>query len=333
MTNQSETQAENKDLLVVFLNPVAGLVDPKRTSKRIEEWCRRSGWRCEIYETQEGEDLRPRVAEACRLGCSVIAAAGGDGTISSVAAGLVFSQVPLLILPLGTGNLLARDLGIPGDLNRALALVEKDHQVLQLDVMEINQHYSVLNAGVGFSSILIKNTPREEKRRLGFLAYIKSAVRALFGLQPHRFRLAIDGQKLRLQASEVYIANGGLLGIQLPFKDLKIIPGDGLVDVFVIKARTLRDYLEILYYIIRRKPRQAPKMSYIQARESIQIECDHPLPVQSDGEVIGETPVTIKVIPSAVQVYLPVKTNDDLVNRLRSLVGLKTAADENQNPG
>ncbi len=297
------------------------MIHPDRTSQQILDWCSQNGLRCEIYLTSEDEDLAPVIAGAVRRGCHIVAACGGDGTVSAVAAGMVMCPVPLVILPLGTGNLLARDLGIPLGLQRALGVILSGTEYLSLDVMQLNDRYGVLNAGVGFSSILIKNTDRDEKRRLGFLAYLKSAVRALFGLQPQRFRLVVDGKKLRINASEIYIANGGLLGVQIPFEDVHVAPNDGRADLFIIKARALRDYLEILYYIIRRKPRQAPKMLYLQG-ETIQIESQHPLPVQSDGEVIGETPVTIRVIPRAIKVLLPGAPDEDQFTRLRRAMGL-----------
>ena len=308
--------------MFVILNPVAGLVVPSRTSKRITAWCEQHGWTCEIYETHEDEDLTRVLKKALANGCQAVAAAGGDGTISAVAGGLVGSSVPLIILPLGTGNFLARDLGVPFDIPRALGVMEGGSNLLLLDALQIDQRICVLNAGVGFSSSLIKNTERKAKRRYGFLAYLGGAARALLGLQPHLFRLSVDGKKLRLRASEIHIANGGLFGLQIPFEGVHVRPDDGRVDIFVIKARTLGDYLEVLYYIIRRKPRQANKMVYLQAAETIEIACEHNLPFQGDGEVLGETPVNIRVIPNAIRVLLPVKQSEALVDRLRQLVGV-----------
>ncbi|HEY9088487.1 MAG TPA: diacylglycerol kinase family protein [Anaerolineaceae bacterium] len=315
--------SSNAKHLFVVLNPVAGLVVPARTSKRILAWCEQHGWTCEIYETHEEEDLSRVVRKAVARGCSAVAAAGGDGTVSGVASGMLGSPVPLLILPLGTGNLLARDLGVPFDLHRALGLIENGSRQILLDAALVNQRVCVLNAGVGLSSAVIKNTERTAKRRYGFLAYLAVGVRALFGLQPYLFRLTVDGKKLRLRASEIHIAIGGLLGLRVPFEDLRVIPDDGRVDIFVIKGRTARDYLEVLYYILRRRPRQAPRMIYMQAGVEIEITCERVLPFQGDGEVLGETPAQIKVLPNAIPVLLPINPSDaPLVDRIRSFVGV-----------
>ncbi len=308
--------------LFVVLNPVAGLVVPSRTSRQIGAWCEQRGWTWEIYETHQDEDLSRVVKKAIARGCDAVAAAGGDGTVSGVAAGMVGASVPLLILPLGTGNLLARDLGVPFGIQRALSILESNSRPLLLDAIRVNQSVCVLNAGVGFSSSLIKNTEREAKRKYGFLAYFGGAARALLGLQPYMFRLVVDGKKLRFRASEVHIAIGGLLGIQIPFEGVRVLPDDGNVDIFVIKARTLGDYLEVLYYILRRKPRQARKMVYLQASEAIEIACERAMPFQGDGEVLGETPVSIEVMHQAVRVLLPDKQSEAFVDRLRQFVGV-----------
>jgi diacylglycerol kinase (ATP) len=321
MVEPDNTPSEKKRIFAV-MNPAAGFGDPLRAQRKLEAFCERLDWPYEVYESQEDEDLSVVVKAAVERGCDIVVAAGGDGTVSGVAGGLVYSTVPLVILPVGTGNLLAHDLGIPQDLNRAVELVAGKNNLQMLDAMEINGHYYVMNTGVGWSSLIIKHTDRQEKRRFGFLAYIKTAVWRLFGLQPHSFRLVVDGKKFRVRASEILIANGGLLGVQIPLEDVHIYPDDGKVDMFVIKARTLADYLELAWFLLLRKPRQATKMFYIQAADSIEIASENPLPAQADGEVIGETPVTIRVIPQAVRLLVPEKENIDLVNRIRNLVGL-----------
>lgn len=308
--------------MFVVLNPVAGMVTPSRTGKRITQWCEQNGWTYDIYQTREDEDLSKVVKKALAHDCQAIVAAGGDGTISSVAAGMLGSSVPMVILPLGTGNLLAGDLGVPFDISRSLGLLEAGGRMLMLDAIQVNERICVLNAGLGFSSALIKNTERNAKRKYGFLAYIVGAVRALFGVQPHLFHLVVDNKRLRINASEIHIACGGLFGIQVSMEGVRVVPDDGRVDIFVIKARALSDYLEVFYYILRRKPRQAQKMIYLQAAEMIEIACEQNLPFQGDGEVLCDTPVKIRVLPNAIPVLVPEKQEEAIRNRLRQIVGV-----------
>lgn len=308
--------------MFVVLNPVAGMVVPSRTEKRINTWCEQHGWTCEIYLTRENEDLTRVVKKALAHGCQAVVAAGGDGTISGVAAGMLGSSVPMVIAPLGTGNLLAGDLGVPFDISRALGVLEAGGRLLMLDAVQVGQHICVLNAGLGFTSALIKNTERQAKRKYGFLAYIVGGLRALFGAQPHMFRLMVDNKRLRINASEIHIACGGLFGIQVSLEDVRVVPDDGRVDIFVIKARTLSDYLEVLFYILRGKPRRARKMVYLQAAEVIEIDCEQKLPFQGDGEVLCDTPVKLRVLPNAIPVLVPEKQEEPIRNRLRQIVGV-----------
>lgn len=306
----------------VVLNPVAGFGYPARLKHKLRTFALKNRWQMDIHETAEDEDLGPVIEAALKNGSQLVIAAGGDGTVSSVAACMVFSGIPMAILPVGTGNLLAHDLGIPWDANRALEMLSGKTAIQIMDVMAIQDRHFILNAGVGLSSLIIKHTARQDKRRFGTLAYVWTAFKALFGLQPHAFRLVVDGKKLKLRASEILIANGGLLGVKLPFEDVHVHPDDGRVDMFIVKARTLYDYLELLYYIIRGKPRAAPKMLYLQAQNEIQIAAGKRLPTQADGEVIGETPISIRVVPGAVRIIIPEKRNEALVDRIRQLVRL-----------
>lgn len=308
--------------MFVVLNPVAGMVVPNRTHKRIVTWCEQNGWTYEVYQTKENDDLAHVVKKALAHGCQAVVAAGGDGTISGVASGVMGGSVPMLILPLGTGNLLAGDLGVPFDISRALSLLETGGRTLMLDAVQVGQHICVLNAGLGFTSALIKNTERQAKRKYGFLAYIVGGVRALLGVQPHNFRLVVDNKRLRINASEIHIACGGLFGIQVSLEDVRVLPDDGRVDIFVIKARTLSDFLEVLYYILRGKPRRARKMVYMQAAEMIEIDCEQKLPFQGDGEVLCETPVKLRVLPNAIPTLVPEKQEEPIRNRLRQIVGV-----------
>jgi YegS/Rv2252/BmrU family lipid kinase len=291
----------------IVLNPVSGVGDATQLKRKLEVFATKHHWEMEVHETQEDENINETVACAIKKGPELVIAAGGDGTISAVACGMVNSEIPMAVLPFGTGNMLALELGIPIDANRALDSMIGKTYIKKMDMMAIEERYFILNAGVGVSSQIMKNTARKDKRRFGMLAYIWVGFKTLLGVQPHTFRITVDDKKISLRASEILIANGGLLGIKIPFEDLHVYPDDGKVDIFIIKARTPFDYLELLYYIIRRKPRSATKMIYLQAEREIRINARKVLPTQADGEVIGETPITIRVVPSVVQMLLPIK--------------------------
>jgi diacylglycerol kinase (ATP) len=124
-------------------------------------------WKPEIYETTGKEDLLVICRAACNQGASLVVAAGGDGTVASVANALVFSQVPLGILPLGTGNVLARALSIPLKLEEALDLLVGDHAVIEVDALKVGDRHFFSNVSVGISPAMVSETTPAQKRRLG----------------------------------------------------------------------------------------------------------------------------------------------------------------------
>lgn len=291
----------------VVLNPVAGTSNPDTVTQTISRFCEEHHWECEIYQTSKGEDLRQLVHKIVKKGVDMIIVAGGDGTVSAVAAGMINSQIPLGILPAGTGNALARDRSIPLDLNGALALLGGDHQMQALDAMEVvGKGMYVLNVSVGVSSITMRMTAREEKRRYGFLAYVYRAMASIMRSDLHRFKVKVDDFPLRFSASEVFIANCRLAGFQPLVDGVEVTPDDNRLDMFIIRARSIRDYLGVLArFIVRGGKNQADNLYYATAQENIVIESDHPLPVQADGEDVGITPVEIRIIPNALKLIVP----------------------------
>jgi diacylglycerol kinase family enzyme len=290
---------------LLILNPVAGTSDPDSVREAFAQACRQYGWQPEVHVTREEDDLNEVVKLGLEKGCDVVLAGGGDGTVSAVASALVGSDVPMAVIPTGTANFLAKQLDLPLKLEDAFEYLMQQPDILHLDAMCIGERHYVLNASVGFSSALIENTSRENKRRFGFLAYIWTAIRVLIGLQPYRFNLVVDGVAHSLRASEVFISGTSLLKEEALFKDVKMRADDGQLELFVVKARTARDYFLLLWDIVRGRVRRSHEMSYYPLRKQVKINTKKPLIVQADGEVIGYTPVKIKVVAQAVPVLVP----------------------------
>lgn len=306
---QSEKTTQATRVFVV-LNPVAGLTDPVVARQAITQYCEDQGWQCEIHETEKDEDLRKLVRDQQKQGADMIIAAGGDGTVSAVVSGMVNSKTPMGILPAGTGNALARDLAIPMDLQGALKLLGSEHAVRELDIMEVKdvekKDFYVMNVSVGVTSQVMRKTGREEKRRFGFLAYIYNAIGTILHSDRHHFEIKVDDRAYRVGATEVMIANCKFMGLQPQMDGVEIDPNDGCLDLFIVRARSLRGYLNVFTrFVLRRKPNEDTNLRYLEVRSSLQIKSEVPLPVQADGEVIGKTPVSVHLIPSALRVIAP----------------------------
>jgi len=292
--------------IFVVLNPMAGSAKAGDIRQALE---RQLGdqVRTDIYETtgDEAEDVVAMVRAELANNPSVVVAAGGDGTISDVAEALIGSDTRLGIIPVGTANVFARELGIPFDLEGACALLNGQQYTTSVDAMKVGDKYFVLQIGIGIDSLMIRDTDRQAKRRFGRAAYMWTAFTRLIGYQPTRFTIVADGKRMRPRASQVLIANGGVLGVP-PFRwGPNIRPDDGKIDVCIVSARTALDYLGLIWHTLLGQQRRDRNVRYLTAERSIAISADEPLPIQADGEIIGDTPIQIEVVPDALKVIVP----------------------------
>lgn len=286
----------------IVANPVAGNADTAELRRLFDEHL--PEYEYEIFETTGEEKLSEVVAQALGRGFDLIIAAGGDGTVSSVAAGLVNQPVPMAILPIGTGNALARELGIPLDPEGAVQLLLNGHDVRQIDGMWVKGWFSVLSVGIGITSMTMRDTGREQKRRFGILAYLWTGLLQLGGVGLNRFELEIDGKIKVVKASEVFISNSRVVGVK-PFNlGEDVQPDDGVMAVCVVRARTAWDYLRVAAQLAVGQ-RRKKEIDCDQAQQVVKVSASRQLPVQADGEIVGNTPVEVQVVPAAVRVVVP----------------------------
>jgi diacylglycerol kinase (ATP) len=270
----------------------------------------------EIHEVAHGDDVRAIVREALNRGCDPIIAAGGDGTVSIVADVLVGTSAHLIIFPLGTANVLARELGIPIELDGSSrlgagrvnpgSLAGRHHAVVEIDAMRVNGRHYFTQIGVGIDSLMIRDTTVEHKRRFGRLAYIWTALSTLVGFQPRKYYVTVDGRKIDVKASQVLVANTGMMGQPGLRWGPDIRPDDARLDVCIAQARSLLDYAGLFWHVVKGSQKQSPNVRYEVASRSVIIEAKHPLPVQADGEILGPTPVAVEVVPRALKVVVPI---------------------------
>jgi YegS/Rv2252/BmrU family lipid kinase len=298
--------------LFAVLNPVGGNCDPSPVRAALAAHCARSGQDCEIHETTgaKDEDVPARVRDAMAAGAELIVAIGGDGTVSQVGEGVAGSSVPLAVIPTGTANVFAREMGIPLEVEAACALLA-NFRVRAVDGMVCNEHLYLLHLGIGLSSLMIRDTDRAAKRRFGRWAYVWTAIRTLSGLQPHRFEIQVDGVRHRLHAKQIFIANGGIWGIEAVRLGDHVAPDDGVIDLCILNGRTMLDFAGIGWDFFTGQHHRNRRIRYLAARASIELDCRPRLPVQGDGEIIGHTPIRLTIEPGAVQVAVPSAVKDE----------------------
>lgn len=291
--------------LHVIMNPAAGA--GRRTPDDLAARCAEAGLAAAVRVTHSPGDVAQVVRDALAAGATCVAVYGGDGTVAAVAHGLAGTPVPLAILPGGTANILAVNLGIPRRLDEALLLITApERSIRALDIGYVGDHPFLVRASAGFEAAAIVQSRQGLKRTLGPLGYAVGGLRALHPRLRTRYRLALDGESVAVTALNLFVANApGLcrLGLVLA-RDVR--PDDGLLDVIAVDitpgsraglaASALR--LDTLSESLRRW------QARWQARE-VRIESDDPQHVHADGEIAGQTPVTVRIATGAVRVIVP----------------------------
>jgi YegS/Rv2252/BmrU family lipid kinase len=291
--------------VLIVMNPAAGVVNARVLKLIIERQFHAAGWACHFHLTQKDEDLSAILTGKVITGVDLIVAAGGDGTIAAVAASLIHSTKPLGIIPTGTWNAIARHLMIPFNPLRAIAIMTGKHKIRRLDLMSIGDSYHAMNLGIGFSATMVKDTKREEKRKFGNLAYYSNLIKQVFGMQLKRYEIEADGRIFKGRATEIMVANYGMVGLNLIESSLNIHPDDGKVDVLIFKTRTILDLPVVFWHAIIQRRKRTPKYHQLSASKELTINTKPSMHVQADGELIGKTPVKVTVIPRCVRVIVP----------------------------
>jgi diacylglycerol kinase (ATP) len=289
----------------VVLNPAARSGNTAILQATLKRQLDSASWTYEVHEAAAGENLADTVSEVKGQGFETFVAAGGDGTVSAVATGLLGTGIPLGILPLGTGNVVARELGIPINLERALAVLTGPHTTQTVDSMQVGDQLYLLAVGAGISGRMMRDTDHCAKRRFGRLSYLWPGIQGLLGLHLGRFDIVVDGQTTRARASEVMVANSGAAGDPRIRWGPRVRWDDARLDVCIVRGRTLLDYLVLAWRGLLGQHARDPNLRFLTAEESIIIDSEVPLPAQGDGDYIGETPLRVQLLPAAVHLIVP----------------------------
>src|SRR5512141_758131 len=217
---------------------------------------------------------------------------GGDGTAIEVIGAVSHSGPPVGVLPGGTGNIVARTLGTPATIKRAVpALLHGEEARIDLGVLQTGQRFAI-GMGVGLDATMIANAPGPLKRRLGFFAYVVGALKAFAKLEKFTVSLTVDGDTKIMRASAVLIANfGAVMNDLISFGD-GIQRDDGVLNACVYSPHNVIDALRILLKMARKNFTPDPCIYYASG-SSFFIETDPPRIGQADGELIGIGPFRV----------------------------------------
>jgi diacylglycerol kinase (ATP) len=282
---------------VVILNPAARGDRAHRLRARVEALTKGAVLRS-TSTWGEAESLARAASEE---GFENVVAAGGDGTINEVVNGIAGTGAALGLLPLGTMNVFATELGLPSnDLARCWQIIT-DGQARFVDLPSANGKHFVQLAGVGFDAQVVKETSLVLKRSFGPLSYVMSAAQ-IAARQPPRLRIE-SPNAVTEEGSFVLVGNGRLYGGRFPFFKQAVID-DGLLDVLVFKRL---NYIEIIRYmqnVFFSSQITSPEVEYFQTT-SLRVTSDSDVPVEVDGELIGQCPVEFDIRGRGLRVFAP----------------------------
>jgi diacylglycerol kinase family enzyme len=316
----------------VVVNPVK-VPDMDLLRRTICEGLADAGWpEPQWFETTPEDPGRGQAEQAVAQGAELVFACGGDGTVMAVVTALTGTDVAMAVLPAGTGNLLAANLGLATDAATGVQVALEGGRK-RIDVGTVEDLSFAVMAGMGFDAQMLDATSETAKKRIGWLAYVGGGIKALRE-RPMRVRVILDGgSPMPRRPRAVIVGNVGRLqgGLRL-IEEAK--PDDGRLDVAILSPRTLGHWLQLGWAVVRRRKR-VPRMETYTA-ERVEIHSNRAQPRQLDGDLIepGKT-MKIHIKHRALLLCVPRPASDpdlayDASAAERHAEGVRAAAEESE---
>ncbi|HEX8995470.1 MAG TPA: diacylglycerol kinase family protein [Ktedonobacterales bacterium] len=301
----------------IIANPASGGSQSDAALRELADtarWLTERGLPTELRLTRRAGHATDLAHEAATAGYDVVIAAGGDGTVNDVIQALAGYRAALGVLPMGTVNVWAREMGI------GLTAIEARETLLhgvrrRVDLGRAGQRYFLMMAGIGFDAEVARRVEHGRLKRFGLklLEYL-ATVGILSVTRPSdTVHITVGSRKRRAQALMVVIGNTRLYGGAMTFTQ-RAVADDGALDVLVIGSGGILHRLNVLGRAFLRLPAVGPRVRY-ERTQSLRLEAKRPVPVQVDGEVIGYLPMTFTVAPQALSVIVPRNTPAGLFSR------------------
>jgi YegS/Rv2252/BmrU family lipid kinase len=305
-----------KKHIVAIINPISGIRPKEHIPALIREQIDAERFDIRIVMTEYAGHATEIARQAVADGVDYVLAIGGDGTINETAKALIHSQTALGIIPLGSGNGLARHLQIPLETAKALKIVEEEN-VIAIDYCRANDHIFFCTAGVGFDAWISKKFAEDKHR--GTLTYAKNVLAEYLSYQPRRYKIVMSGGSVVERAFLVAFANASQYG-----NNAYIAPSasmqDGMMDITVLRPFK---HIEAPVLSLQLFTKQLTKNGRIQSfRDSdVTVILDKPEVMHVDGEpIMMDKEIHVKTIPAGLRVLVPTHPSHSLIEPMRHAI-------------
>ncbi len=295
--------------IVFFINPVSGGKSKDVLIDKIKTACRKENLPFEILYTNAEGDYRFLPEKIIKEKITDVAICGGDGSLAPVISFLLSTDVNVGIIPLGSGNGLARTAGIPNNTNKALKVIFSGKPVL-VDAFRVNNRFGCQITGFGFDALVAAEFAKERKR--GLSAYTRLAVKNFFSARSYRFSLSFNGKLLDTEAFILCVANANQFG-----NNMKIAPGaslhDGLLDLVILQKTTkLNILISFISHLLFTKKsgtvsaKDDRNIFYANCKE-LTIKNPDNAPIHIDGDPFESSAESfnIEILPAAYKLIIP----------------------------
>ncbi len=257
----------------------------------------------ELFEesTKEPQELSD-IIRSYRHRVDSVIIGGGDGTLNAAIEGLVDTQLPLGILPLGTANDLARTLQIPQSIAQACQIIATGHS-RRIDLGRVNHKHFFNVASLGLSVQITRQLDKHLKRRWGVLAYAVTAIKVVWKARPFRAVIRIGGSSVRVKTVQIAVGNGRYYGGGMAVADDAAI-NDQRLDLYSVEYEHWWQIVLLLPAMWRGKQANWSGVRTLQGKE-FEIHTRRPQPINADGEIVTYTPAKFRLIPKAITVFVP----------------------------
>lgn len=286
----------------LIVNPAARTLPPPDRLATASAWLRLHGWTVEEHGTRAAGHAQEIARAAAERGCGAVIVVGGDGMVNDAVNGIAGSPTALAVIPAGTANVWAGEVGLPRHPAAVARLLDHGH-VHRIDLGMVNDRYFLLMASLGVDSVVVSAISPWAKRTFGRLAYATRGVYQAASFPAVRARVRLDGEQLAAELLMLVVGNTRSYGGVITIAN-RAVADDGLLDVVLYNGSGLGRFTGYLARTFIGRHARAPGTLYRRAQR-IEVETETPLPVQADGDVVTTTPARFSVRPRALSVIVP----------------------------